>query len=151
MKYSWIDTELLQKPSVTKDLQAEWNWIRYHIGGKMFAAVCLDDTTGKPVYITCKLDPAEGDFLRRQYEDIIPGYYMNKVHWNSVKAEGNVPDALLREMLEKILSSGAGQLQQKEAAHAAGRGKEGCHLTTRKNIKSSISRRRNRKSSPFLR
>ena len=44
---------------------------------------------------------AEGDFLRRQYEDIIPGYYMNKVHWNSVKAEGNVPDALLREMLEK--------------------------------------------------
>lgn len=87
MKYSWIDTELLQKPGVTKDLQAEWNWIRYHIGGKMFAAVCLDDATGKPVYITCKLDPAEGDFLRRQYEDIIPGYYMNKVHWNSVKAE----------------------------------------------------------------
>lgn len=80
MKYSWIDTELLQKPGVTKDLQAEWNWIRYHIGGKMFAAVCLDDATGKPVYITCKLDPAEGDFLRRQYEDIIPGYYMNKVH-----------------------------------------------------------------------
>mgnify|MGYP002551907317 FL=1 len=32
MKYSWIDTELLQKPGVTKDLQAEWNWIRYHIG-----------------------------------------------------------------------------------------------------------------------
>lgn len=59
MKYSWIDTELLQKPSVTKDLQAEWNWIRYHIGGKMFAAVCLDDATGKPVYITCKLGPAE--------------------------------------------------------------------------------------------
>ena len=67
----------------------------------MFAAVCLDDATGKPVYITCKLDPVEGDFLRRQYEDIIPGYYMNKVHWNSVKADGNVPDALLREMLEK--------------------------------------------------
>ena len=35
MKYSWIDTELLQKSGVTKDLQAEWNWIRYHIGGKM--------------------------------------------------------------------------------------------------------------------
>ena len=52
MKYSWIDAELLQKPGVTKDLQAEWNWIRYHIGSKMFAAVCLDDATGKPVYIT---------------------------------------------------------------------------------------------------
>ena len=114
MKYSWIDTELLQKPSVTKDLQAEWNWIRYHIGGKMFAAVCLDDATGKPVYITCKLDPAEGDFLRRQYEDIMPGYYMNKVHWNSVKAEGNVPDALLREMLEKSYRLVLGSFSKKK-------------------------------------
>ena len=114
MKYSWIDTELLQKPGVTKDLQAEWNWIRYHIGGKMFAAVCLDDATGKPVYITCKLDPAEGDFLRRQYEDIIPGYYMNKVHWNSVKAEGNVPDALLREMLEKSYRLVLGSFSKKK-------------------------------------
>lgn len=117
MKYSWIDSELLQKPGVTKDLQAEWNWIRYHIGGKMFAAVCLDDATGKPVYITCKLDPAEGDFLRRQYEDIIPGYYMNKVHWNSVKADGNVPDALLREMLEKsyrLVLGGFSKKKQRE-------------------------------------
>ena len=145
MKYSWIDTELLQKPSVTKDLQAEWNWIRYHIGGKMFAAVCLDDATGKPVYVY-DTDPVrtaldrmfesgftaipvlsakgryvgtitEGDFLRRQYEDIIPGYYMNKVHWNSVKAEGNVPDALLREMLEKsyrLVLGGFSKKKQRE-------------------------------------
>ena len=83
----------------------------------MFAAVCLDDVTGKPVYITCKLDPAEGDFLRRQYEDIIPGYYMNKVHWNSVKADGNVPDALLREMLEKsyrLVLGGFSKKKQRE-------------------------------------
>ena len=101
MKYPWINEYLLAKPGVTKDLQTEWNWIRYQIGGKLFAAVCLDDATGKPVYITLKLDPAEGDFLRQQYADIIPGYYMNKVHWNSIKAEGNVPDELLKEMLEK--------------------------------------------------
>ena len=62
MKYCWIDTELLQKSGVTKDLQAEWNWIRYHIGGKMFAAVCLDDATGKPVYITCSWTPPRAIF-----------------------------------------------------------------------------------------
>lgn len=28
---------------VTKDIQKEWNWIRYQIGGKMFAAVCMDE------------------------------------------------------------------------------------------------------------
>ena len=43
MKYPWIDEYLMAKRSVTKDLQAEWNWIRYHIGGKMFAAVLLED------------------------------------------------------------------------------------------------------------
>ena len=56
----------------------------------------------------------EGDFLRRQYEDIIPGYYMNKVHWNSVKAEGNVPDALLREMLEKSYRLVLGSFSKKK-------------------------------------
>lgn len=98
--YPWIDDYLLQKPGVTKDLQPDWNWIRYQIGGKLFAAVCLDDQD-QPYYITLKLDPAEGDFLRGQYEDILPGYYMNKTHWNSVRVQGSVPDDLLRNLLDE--------------------------------------------------
>ena len=43
MKYPWIDEYLMAKKGVTKDLQESWNWIRYHIGGKMFAAILLDD------------------------------------------------------------------------------------------------------------
>lgn len=100
MKYEWIDEYLLKKPGVTKDLQEEWNWIRYHIGGKMFAAICRDDDDN-PYYITLKLDPLEGDYLRKTYEDIIPGYYMNKTHWNSVKADGEVPDDVLKDMLDR--------------------------------------------------
>ena len=41
MRYEWMDEYLLAKKGVTKDLQADWNWIRYHVGGKMFAALCL--------------------------------------------------------------------------------------------------------------
>ena len=100
MKYEWIDEYLLQKKGVTKDIQEEWNWIRYHIGEKMFAAICRDDNN-IPVYITLKLDPLEGNYLRNQYEDIIPGYYMNKTHWNSVKADGEVPDDVLKDLLDK--------------------------------------------------
>lgn len=100
MKYNWIDEFLMEKAGVNKDLQADWNWIRYKIDDKMLAAVCLDDND-KPYYITLKLEPNEGDFLRQQYEDIIPGYYMNKTHWNSVKAEGSVPDDLMKDMLNK--------------------------------------------------
>ncbi len=108
MKYNWIDEYLMSKSGVIKDLKVEWNWIRYQIGGKLFVAICLD-SKNQPHYITLKLNPDEGEFLRKQYEDIIPGYYMNKVHWNSVNPDGNVPDELLKEMLDKsynlILSS----------------------------------------------
>ncbi|SDJ42258.1 Predicted DNA-binding protein, MmcQ/YjbR family [Lachnospiraceae bacterium G41] len=100
MKYEWIDEYLLGKKGVTKDLQEEWNWIRYNIGGKMFAAICRDDDN-IPVYITLKLDPLEGDYFRKEYEDIIPGYYMNKTHWNSVKADGEVPDDVMKDLLDK--------------------------------------------------
>ena len=116
MKYEWIDEYLLKKPGVTKDHQQEWNCIRYHIGGKMFAAVCLDDDD-KPYYITLKLEPLEGDFWRKQYEDIIPGYYMNKVHWNSVKADGEVPDDIMMDLLDKaykIVLGGLSKKKQKE-------------------------------------
>ncbi|WP_312444702.1 MmcQ/YjbR family DNA-binding protein [Lacrimispora sp.] len=100
MRYQWIDEYLKSMKGVTSDFKEEWNWTRYLLGDKMFAAVCKDDQ-GRDSLITLKLEPVEGQFLRQQYEDIIPGYYMNKVHWNSIKADGNVPDDLLKDLLEK--------------------------------------------------
>lgn len=121
MRYTWIDEYLLSKTGVTKDLQEEWNWIRYQIGGKMFAAVCLGEND-EPYYITLKLEPLEGDFLRQQYEDIIPGYYMNKLHWNSVKPDGEVPDDLLKDLLDKsyqLVLGGFSKKKQREILEAA--------------------------------
>lgn len=112
MKYDWIDEYLLSKAGVEKDLKKEWNWIRYQIGGKMFAAVCLNESD-EPYYITLKLEPAEGDFLRQQYEDIVPGYYMNKTHWNSVNPDGAVPDDLLKDLLDKSYQLVLGGLSKK--------------------------------------
>ena len=100
MKYPWIDEYLMAKRGVTKDLQAEWNWIRYHIGSKMFAAVLLDHDD-RPYYINLKLNPAEGELMRKQYPDVIPGYYSNKLHWNSVKPDGDIPDDLLKTWLDR--------------------------------------------------
>ncbi|SDB04709.1 MmcQ/YjbR family DNA-binding protein [Butyrivibrio sp. INlla16] len=119
MKYEWIDDYLLKMPGVTKDLQKDWNWIRYQIGGKMFAAICLDDYD-KPYYITLKLEPLEGDFWRKQYEDIIPGYYMNKIHWNSVKADGDVPDDILMDLLGKAYKIVLGSFSKKKQKEILG-------------------------------
>ena len=82
MKYVWIDEFLLSKKFVSKDLKREWNWVRYLIGGKMFAAVCLDQND-KPYYITLKLEPMEGEMLRKQYKDIILD---NKYHFKTITA-----------------------------------------------------------------
>jgi len=117
MRYTWIDDYLMAKPAVTKDLKAEWNWIRYMIGGKMFAAVLLD-WDGKPYYINLKLDPLEGEALRRQYDDILPGYYSNKQHWNSITPDGAVPDELLKHMLDQsytLVLHGLSKKKQQEA------------------------------------
>lgn len=116
MRYDWLDAYLLAQKAVEKDLQPDWNWIRYKIGGKMFAAVCLSDV-GEPVYINVKLDPLEGEFLRSQYPDIIPGYYSNKRHWNSIRADGAVPDDLVRELLDKsrlLVLAGFSRVKQRE-------------------------------------
>ena len=116
MRYSWLDGYLMAKPAVTKDFKPEWNWIRYFIGGKMFAAVLLD-RENKPYYINLKLEPLEGDFLRGQYDDILPGYYSNKQHWNSVNPDGAVPDELLKQLLDKsyeLVLAGLSKKKQQE-------------------------------------
>lgn len=116
MRYTWLDEYLMSKRAVTKDLQPVWNWIRYHIGGKMFAAVCLDDQN-KPYYINLKLEPLEGQYFREKYEDVIPGYYSDKTHWNSIKPDGEVPDDLLKDMLDKsyqLVLQGFSKKRQRE-------------------------------------
>lgn len=117
MRYTWLDEYLLQKRGVTKDLQPVWNWVRYMIGGRMFAALCLDKTN-KPYYINLKLEPMEGEFYRAQYPDVIPGYYSDKLHWNSIRPDGAVPDELLRQMLDKsyaLVLAGLPKKQQRAA------------------------------------
>lgn len=119
MRYRWIDDYLLSKAGVTKDLQEDWNWIRYKIGEKMFAAVCLDEKD-EPYYITLKSEPVEGDFLRQQYKDIVPGYYMNKTHWNSIKPDGEVPDDLLKDLLDKSYKLVLGGFSKKKQQEILG-------------------------------
>lgn len=119
LRYNWIDEYLMSKTGVTKDHKLEWNWIRYHIGDKMFAAICLDGNNN-PYYITLKSDPVESDFLRKEYEDIIPGYYMNKTHWNSINPDGAVPDELMKDLLDKAYQLVLKGLSKKKQAEITG-------------------------------
>ena len=98
MKYEWIDEYCLAKKGVQKDYKPEWDAVRYRVKDKMFV-LQGGDKEGRPI-ITVKLEPAVGACLRQQFKDIVPGYYMNKEHWNSLYLEGDVPNEIVRDMLD---------------------------------------------------
>lgn len=110
--YKWLDSYLLSKKGVTKDFKEEWLWERYMIDNKLFCALCYDEG-GKVIYITLKLDPDTGLHMRDLYDEIIPGYYMNKVHWNSIIPNGNVPDDVVKELLDQAYGLILGSLSKK--------------------------------------
>ena len=64
---------------------------------KMFALVNLD---GPPFRANLKCDPERAVDLRERYDGIIPGYHMNKQHWNTVALVEDVPGELIRELLD---------------------------------------------------
>lgn len=114
-KLDWLDEFLQSFKGVTRDYKEEWDWIRYMVGGKMFAALCKTAKNGEGLYdiLTIKLEVLEGEFLRQQYEDIIPGYYMNKQHWNSVYLAGELSEELLKDLTEKSYKLVLGGLSKK--------------------------------------
>lgn len=115
MKYPWLDAYCLAKKGCEKDYKEEWHAWRYMLGGKMFAMQGTDKDDNS--IITLKIEPSYGAELRKEYKDIVPGYYMNKLHWNSVRLDGDVPDNILKEMVDEsylILMSSLPKKLQKE-------------------------------------
>lgn len=98
MKYEWLDEYCLSKVGSEKDFKIEWDATRYLIVDKMFAMQGGDKY--KKSIITLKCDPTFGQVLREEYPHIVAGYYMNKEHWNSVYLDGDVPDDVLKEMID---------------------------------------------------
>jgi predicted DNA-binding protein (MmcQ/YjbR family) len=70
----------------------------FKVRGKMFALSRLD---ARPLTVNLKCDPEDAIRLRGEHPGLInPGYHMNKRHWNTVTADGELPDGLLRELVE---------------------------------------------------
>jgi predicted DNA-binding protein (MmcQ/YjbR family) len=70
----------------------------FKVGGKLFALSALD---ARPLKVNLKCDPDDALRLRREHTGwILPGWHMNKRHWNTVTVDGGLPDPLVREMVE---------------------------------------------------
>jgi predicted DNA-binding protein (MmcQ/YjbR family) len=69
----------------------------FKVGGKIFALAALNEVAPR---VNLKCDPDLALDLRDRYEQVTPGYHMNKKHWNTVEIEGGIPDAELRRMID---------------------------------------------------
>ena len=65
-------------------------------GGKMFALIAENS---KPLQISLKCDPLLAEKLREDYETVLPGYHLNKKHWNTIICTGQVPDDELKSLI----------------------------------------------------
>lgn len=87
----------LSKPSATEETPFGPDVLVFKVGGKMFALAALDQV---PPTVNLKCDPDLALDLRDRYEQVRPGYHMNKKHWNSVAIEGGIPNIELRKMID---------------------------------------------------
>ena len=71
----------------------------YKVKGKMFATLSFDneDGTGRT---NLKCAPNRAIELRAEHASILPGYHMNKRHWNTLVLDGSLPPALVRELID---------------------------------------------------
>ena len=85
----------IAKRGVTEGFPFDEVTLVLKVGGKIFALLSLD----REPSVNLKCDPEKAIDLRERYEDIIPGYHMNKKHWNTVMLERNLLDSLIAEMI----------------------------------------------------
>ena len=87
----------LSKLAATEDTPFGPDNIVFKVGGKMFALAALDEV---PPAVNLKCDPDLALELRDRYEQVRPGYHMNKKHWNTVELDGVIPEKEIRKMVD---------------------------------------------------
>ena len=88
----------LSKPHATEDLPFGDETLVFKIGGKIFLLVGLDHL---PIRFNVKCSPDRAADLRSEYpEHVLPGYHMNKTHWNTLVMDGLLPASFLLEQID---------------------------------------------------
>jgi predicted DNA-binding protein (MmcQ/YjbR family) len=100
----------LAKAGTTEGLPFGPTTLVFKVMGKMFALSSLDEPEGR---VNLKCDPERSVELRERYEGIIPGWHMNKVHWNTVYLELDVEPELIRELVDHSYETVVSKLPKK--------------------------------------
>lgn len=86
----------LLKKGVTESFPFDENTLVFKVSGKMFLLTDLVDDLS----INVKCEPEKALELRAHYPCVMPGYHMNKKHWNTVLIDGSVNDSMIKEWID---------------------------------------------------
>ena len=110
-----MDIELLREkclslPYVEEKFPFDEYTLVFYVGSKLFALTDLQT----PNSVNLKCDPDQAIELRERYMGIVPGYHMNKKHWNTVVFNADVSDKLILELLHNSYQLVWNKLPRKE-------------------------------------
>jgi predicted DNA-binding protein (MmcQ/YjbR family) len=98
----------LTKKGVEETFPFDENTLVFKVMGKMFALTDVNSFES----INLKCDPEEAIELRERYSGILPGYHMNKKHWNTVMMNETVPNTLILKLINDSYNLVAGSLSK---------------------------------------
>lgn len=87
----------LSKPGAEETLPFGPDTLVYKVSGRAFLLMGLDS---EDLRFNVKCDPEKAIGLREEYPCVLPGYHMNKKHWNTVVVDGSVPFRVIKEWID---------------------------------------------------
>ena len=69
----------------------------FKVSGKIFAISRLKE---RPLRVSLKCEPLLAEQLRKAHPAVLPGYHLNKRHWNTVIIDGSLPERMVKDMIE---------------------------------------------------
>lgn len=103
MDHKTVEEYVLSMPNSRLDYPFGEDVAVYKSGEKMFALI---SEKSDPIRISLKCDPKLSQLLREKYETVMPGYHLNKKHWNTIVLSGQLPwedvKGLIRHSYELI-------------------------------------------------
>lgn len=104
----------LSKKYVTECFPFDNVTLVFKVANKMFALSGLEH---HPSTVNLKCDPEKAIELRDQYSDIIEGFHMSKIHWNTITIEGGLTNQFIKDLIDhsyELVVKGMTKKQQKE-------------------------------------
>ena len=89
-------TYCLSKKATTEELPFDENTLVFKVMNKIFALTDIELFQS----INLKCDPELAIELREKYDSVLPGYHMNKKHWNTVMMDGRIPDNMIHDWID---------------------------------------------------